>query len=128
MYMIVDQKTGRVVAQNFIFFGRPSKGIDKGFVKVFVSFLDSILQSKRIAGKAVRLLLYMVREAELNSLEVHIIPEIATRELGISKMTLYRWLRDLEEEHIIKKIDTHTYRLTPYSFVKGRMRDALTYP
>ncbi|MEM4238628.1 MAG: helix-turn-helix domain-containing protein, partial [Nitrososphaerota archaeon] len=116
---MVDQRTNKVVAENFIFFGKPKKPIDKGYVKVFTAFLDSIVDNEEIAGKAIRLLLYMMKELDYNSCTVTVIPKYAVKELGIHRDTFYKWVRALEKHGIIQKVDTYTYKIKPYNFVKG---------
>lgn len=125
MYSIVDQETGEVVAQNFIFFGRPNRALDKGYIKVFVAFLDSALEDDQIAGKAIRLLFYLMKNMEYNNPIVKIIPRYAIRELGISKKTFYIWLKVLEEKSFVRRIDTYTYEINPYHFVKGQSGKAM---
>lgn len=125
MYRIVDQRTNKVVAENFIFFGKPKKPIDKGYVKVFTAFLDSVIDNEEIAGKAIRLLFYMMRELDYNSYTVTVIPRYAIKELGVHKVTFYRWLETLEKHGIVQKVDTYTYKIKPYNFVKGDSRKVI---
>lgn len=119
MYLIVNQETGEVVAENFIFFGKPKRSWDKNYIKVFTAFLDSIVEDDEIAGKAIRLLFYMMGRLNYNSLTVEVIPSKAIKELGISRDTFYRWIDTLEKKEIIEKVDRYTYRIKPYLFIKG---------
>ncbi len=120
-YGIIDKETGEVIEEEVLFFGKPNKHVDKGFIKIFVSFLDSLMTDKEIVGKAIRLLLYMINKMDYESLRVIMYPEDAMRDLKISRITYYRWLEILEKKECIKRIRNHTYEIKPYSFVKGNM-------
>lgn len=119
--VIVDKETGEVLEERAIFIGKHPKYVDRGFIKVFVAFLADVVQNEKIAGKAIRLLLYMIEKLNYNTLVVELIPKKAIEELGISRATFYNWLDVLVSEGYLEKIDTYTYRIKPYSFVKGRM-------
>lgn len=125
MYMVVDKETGQVVADNILLFGKPKKSFDRGFVKFFTAFFDSVMENDRIAGKAIRLLFYMIANLDFDTYIVRIIPQYAVKELNISRDTFYRWVQDLEEEGFIKKIDRYTYQITPYIAVKGDSAKAM---
>ena len=120
---IVDGETGEVLEDKVLFLGKKNK--DKKFVKVFVAFLDSIVESDRIAGKSIRLLFYMVERLKYDSLEIEIIPKVAIRDLKITRDTYNRWIRDLIEFEIIEKVDTYTYRLREYTFTRGDTKKAI---
>lgn len=119
MYAIINQETGELVAENFIFFGRPKRAFDKNYVKVFTAFLDSIVEDDEIAGKSIRLLFYMMSRLNYNSYQVELIPSKAIKDLNICKQTFYTWIETLTRKGIIKKIDRYTYQIQPYLFVKG---------
>jgi len=124
-YAIIDKETGEVIVPDFMMVGRKPKYIDKGFVKIFVAFLSDIVENQKIAGKAIRLLFYMLENLDYNSYTIRIIPKYAQEELKITKKTFYNWLEALTEEGIITKVDTYTYRLNPYVAVKGNKKKAL---
>ena len=124
-YAIINKETGEVVQDDVLFIGRKPKYIDKGFVKIFVAFLSDIVEDDEIAGKAIRLLFYMLEQMDYNSYTIRIIPKYAQEELKIGKMTYYRWINVLIEKGIITKIDTYTYKLNPYVAVKGNKKKAL---
>jgi len=124
-YMVVNKKTGEVVIENFMMIGRKPRYVDKGFIKIFIAFLSDIVEDKDIAGKAIRLLFYMLEQMDYNSYTIRIIPKYAMEELKVGKMTFYRWLNTLIEKGIITKIDTYTYKLNPYVAVKGNTKKAL---
>jgi len=124
-YMVVDKETGEVVISDFMMVGKKPKYIDKGFIKIFVAFLSDIVENQKIAGKAIRLLFYILEQLDYNSYTIILIPKYAMEYLGVSRDTFYRWLNDLIEEGIITKVDTYTYKLNPYVAVKGNTKKAL---
>ena len=123
-FLVVDPDTHEVLAEHVIFIGKKNR--DKNYAKVFLAFLDSIVENDRIAGKSIRLLFYMVNRMKYDSLEIEIIPRIAIRDLKISKITFYKWINDLIEFEIIEKVDTYTYRLKPYTFSRGDTKKAIS--
>ena len=124
-YAIINKKTGEIIEDNLLLIGRKPKYVDKGFVKIFIAFLSDIVENQKIAGKAIRLLFYMLENLDYNSYTIRIIPKYAKEDLKVSYDTLYRWLETLIEEGIITKIDTYTYKLNPYVAVKGNRHKAL---
>jgi len=98
---------------------------DKNFIKFFVAFLIDVLQDEELGSGAWRLLIHCIRNMEFNSLKVYLIPEETIRELGIGRKTFYRWLRVLLKNGYIEKIAKHTYRVRPYTAVKGSMEATL---
>ena len=124
-YAIIDKRTGEIIEENLILIGKKPKYIDKGFIKIFVAFLSDIIENQKIAGKAIRLLFYMLEQLDYNSYTIKIIPKHAQKKLKITKDTYYRWINDLIKEGIITKIDTYTYKLNPYVAVRGNMKKAL---
>ena len=124
-YMVVDKETGEVVIPDFMMVGRKPRYVDKGFVKIFVAFLSDVVENQKIAGKAIRLLFYMLENLDYNSYTITLIPKYAMEDLEVSRDTFYRWLNDLIEEGIITKVDTYTYKLNPYVAVKGSKKKAL---
>jgi len=98
---------------------------DRNFVKVFVAFLIDVLQDRELGSGAWRLLIYAIERMEFNSLKVYLIPEEATREMNISRKTFYRWLGTLLKNGYIEKIAKHTYRIRPYTAIRGNMEQTL---
>lgn len=125
MYSVVDERTGEIVAEKFIFFGRPKKHYDKNYIKVFTCFLDSIVEDDEIAGKAIRLLFYLISKLDYNSLIIKVIPQDAIKDLNVTKDTYYRWFNTLQKKGLIRKIDRYTIELTPYQFIKGDMKTTI---
>ena len=122
---LVNKETGEIIEENVVFIGRKPYKVDRGFVKVFIAFLKDIVEDDEIAGKAIRLLFYMIEKMDYNTYTVTIIPKYAQKEIGISKKTFYNWLSVLSKKGLITKIDTYTYKLNPYIAVKGNTQQAL---
>ena len=123
-YAIVDKNTGEVIADQAMFIGKDPY-VEKGWRKMFVGFLSDIVINEKIAGKAVRLLLWMIGELRFNSLEVYMSERIVSEELGITPRTYYNWVKALIEEGLIEKVDTNLYRLVPYTAVNGHTHKAV---
>ena len=123
-YAIVDKDTGEVIADQAMFIGKDPY-VEKGWRKMFVGFLSDIVINEKIAGKAVRLLLWMIGELRFNSLEVYMSERIVSEELGITPRTYYNWVKALIEEGLIEKVDTNLYRLVPYTAVNGHTHKAI---
>jgi hypothetical protein len=122
-----NEHTGEIYeeVERTLFIGKQPYIRDKNFIKVFVGFLVDVLQDRELGSGAWRLLLYAIERMDFNSLKVYLIPEETIRELEISKKTFYRWLRTLLRNGYIEKIAKHTYRLKPYSAIKGTMEQTL---
>lgn len=118
-YELLDKRTGEVIEANVLLIGKRATKIDRGFVKVFVAFLEDLIEDKEISGKAVRLLLYMLKNLNHNTLEVYVNPREAIEDLQISEKTFYIWLKQLQEKGIIEKKAINLYQLKPYSAIKG---------
>ncbi len=117
---LINGETGEVVEDKVIVFGR--KPTDTGYVKVFVTFLEDVVLNEKVAGKAIRLLLYAVHKVNWNNLEVYLFHKTVCEHLGISKKTYFRWLKELMDNGYIEDTDNkYVYRLKPYSCVKGSM-------
>ena len=124
-YIIVDKNTGEVVADNAMFLGKEAF-MDKGFRKIFVGFLRDIVLDKEIAGKAIRLLLYIIENLKSNNLTIMLYWKIVCDELNITQGTYYSWLNILIKKEILEKTEIpNVYRLIPYSAVNGQMGKAI---
>jgi hypothetical protein len=121
--MLYDEETGQILetADRAIFFGHKAF-LDKGFVKIFVAFLRDILEDRETLKGPIRLFLYAIDLMDYNSLQVTIVPQQAIKDLGISEMTFYRWLKVLLTKGYMEKIATNVYRLKPYTAIKGQMK------
>ncbi len=123
-FSIVSNKTGEVIANQAMFMGN-NPYVEKGWRKMFVGFLSDVVANEKIAGKAIRLLLWMIGELRFNSLEVYMNERIVSEELGITPRTYYNWIKTLIEEGLIEKVDTNLYRLVPYTAVNGYTHKAV---
>ena len=124
-YSIVDKETGEVVADDAMFIGQKAF-VDKGFRKVFVGFLRDVVLNKEVAGKAIRLLLWMIENLRANDLEIYMSERTVCSELEITRGTYFNWVKSLIKAKLIEKVDTNLYKLIPYSAVNGQMNKALT--
>lgn len=116
----IDTKTGEVIRTPALILGQEPSYVDtQDHVKVFVTFLQDLIVKEEITKGAIRLLLYMIKHLEWNSLKITIIPRYVIKELRITKPTFYTWLEILIRYGIIKKIDSYTYELKPYTSIKG---------
>ncbi len=122
-----DPETGEVYQEEdrAVIIGKRPYITDRNFIKVFVAFLVDVLQDEELGSGAWRLLLFAIQNMEFNSLKVYLIPEETIRELGISRKTFYRWLGTLIKNGYIEKIAKHTYRIRPYTAIKGNMEQTL---
>ena len=122
---LIDKETGEVIEDEVLIVGKKPYKLDKGYVKVFVTFLRDVIEDKDIAGKAIRLLFYMLEEClNYETLVMTVIPSYAMERLGICRKTYYNWLNTLIKKGIIQRIDRYRYVLKPYIAVKGEMRKA----
>jgi len=123
-YSVIDNETGEVVTNDARFYGK-NPFVDTKFRKVFVAFLSDIVLNEKIAGKAIRLLLWMIENLKVNDLNIYMSERIVCEELNISKRTYFRWVKVLLEENLIEKVDTNLYRLVPFAAVNGQMKKAI---
>ena len=116
---LFDIETGESLDTEVLFIGRNPKYKDRGYVKVFTAFLSDIVESDKLAGKSIRLLFYMLETMDYNTLTIKVIRKDALERLKITKDTYHRWVRDLIEYGILEKVDRYTYKLKPYTAIKG---------
>jgi hypothetical protein len=86
----------------------------------FVLFSKDLIKNETFFKGPIRLLLYAMSLADDDTFEVAIVPEKATKELGITKETFYRWLRVLMSKGHLTKLATNVYRLNLTKGEKGR--------
>jgi hypothetical protein len=119
---IINLETGEILEERLIMIGKKETKIDRGYIKVFITFLQDIVEDEDITGKAVRLLLYIMQKVDWNNLEFYLFYKEACKDLGINKTTFYRWLYTLIEKDYIEETERkYIYKLKPYSFIKGDM-------
>jgi hypothetical protein len=121
---LIDLETGEIIENQVLLIGNKPYKVDKGYIKVFIAFLYDMVEDDTIAGKSIRLLLYMISKLDYNTYEITIIPQEAIRDLGITRQTFYNWLDTLIEKKIVEKINRYKYRLNPYTAVKGNSKTA----
>jgi hypothetical protein len=121
---LIDLETGEIIENQVLLIGNKPYKVDKGYIKVFIAFLYDMIEDDTIAGKSIRLLLYMLSKLDYNTYEITIIPQEAIRDLGITRQTFYNWLDTLIEKKIIEKINRYKYSLKPYTAIKGNSKTA----
>jgi len=114
---MIDGATGEL--REILMIGAPEE-FDKGFVKVFHAFTEALLQDEDIAGKAIRLLFWIMTKLETGSIEFYMHYSVIKEELGVSTDTYYRWKKTLEKKGLIKKVRPNIYQINPACVVKGK--------
>jgi len=112
----IDPVTGEY--KEFLLIGEP-KEFDTDYAKVFHGFTEKLLQDVDLAGKAIRLLFWIMKELEQGSIEFYMHHSVIREELGVSRDTFYRWKKTLEEKGLIKQIRPNIYQLNPACVVRG---------
>ncbi len=122
-----NENTGEIYeeVERTLFIGKRPYITDRNFIKIFVGFLVDVLEDRELGSGAWKLLLYAIERMDFNSLKVYLIPEETIKELRISRKTFYRWLGTLIKNGYIEKIAKHTYRIRPYTAIKGNMEQTL---
>ena len=113
----IDAETGEL--KDILLIGNPEE-FDRNFVKVFHAFTEALVSDADIAGKAIRLLFWIMKQLENGSIEFYMHYSIIKEELGISTDTYYRWKKTLEQKGIIKKVRPNIYMINPACVVKGK--------
>lgn len=113
----IDADTGEV--KNILLIGNPEE-FDKNFVKVFHAFTEALISDADIAGKAIRLLFWIMKQLENGSIEFYMHYSVIKEELNIGKATYHRWKKILEQKGIIKKVRPNIYMINPACVVKGK--------
>jgi hypothetical protein len=104
---------------DILLIGAPEE-FDKNFVKVFHAFTEALLKNEKIAGKAIRLLFWIMSQLENGSIEFYMHYSVIKEELGVSRATYHNWVKILTEEGIIKKVSPNLYQINPACVVKGK--------
>jgi len=113
----IDPTTGEV--KDILLIGNPEE-FDRNFTKVFHAFTEALIQDTDIAGKAIRLLFWIMKELETGSIEFYMhIPDVA-KELNVSERTIRNWRNILVKKGLIRKIKPNLYQLNPACVVKGK--------
>jgi len=113
---IINSETGELT--NILMLAAP-KEVDKDFTKVFHAFTEALIQDEDIAGKAIRLLFWIMKQLEMDSIEFYMSYKTIKEELNIGEATYHRWKKTLEQKGIIRKIGTNLYQINPACVFKG---------
>jgi len=113
----IDPKTGEI--KEILLIGNPEE-FDKNFTKVFHAFTEALISDTDIAGKAIRLLFWIMSQLENGSIEFYMhIPDVA-KKLEVTDRTIRGWRNTLIKKGIIRKIKPNLYQLNPACIVKGK--------
>ena len=113
----IDNQTGEV--KEILLIGNPEE-FDRNFTKIFHAFTEELIADKEIAGKAIRLLFWIIKQLEVGRIEFYMDYQTIKEELSVSKDTYHRWKKTLEYKGIIRKVKTNLYQINPACVVKGR--------
>jgi len=113
----IDPNTGEL--HEILLIGNPEE-FDRNFTKIFHAFTEALIEDEDIAGKAIRLLFWIMKELENGSIEFYMDYKTIKKELGIGETTYHRWKKTLEKKGIIRKIKVNLYQLNPACVVKGK--------
>jgi hypothetical protein len=120
---IVSPETGEILELDAIvyLYGESRRG-DRGFIKVFHAFLDTVFRDKEVMAGPFRLIAYILSEKlDKDRLDFNLTPQETMKRLGISEKTYYRWLSVLLRKGFLRRISATYYTLRPYTAIVGRM-------
>jgi hypothetical protein len=112
-----DQETGEM--KDILLIGNPEE-FDRNFTKIFHAFTEALISDEDIAGKAIRLLFWIMTQLENGRIEFYMDYQIVKENLNIGKATYHRWKKTLENKGIIRKVRTNLYQINPACVVKGK--------
>jgi len=116
---LINPETDKEIELYIVRMWGDGKPKDKGFVKVFDVFLESIIYDEEIIGKAGKLLLYIIKNLDWNQKYIYIDKKQVCEELKISIRTYYLWVKILVEKGLIKKKSYDVFELNPKFVVRG---------
>jgi hypothetical protein len=99
--------------------------VDSSFVKFFFAFTKEIVDDENLAGKAIRLLFWIIKKLEYGKIQFTMLEKDVTKELGISSKTFYRWRKTLIEKRIIIPIARNIYAINPSKIFRGKAHPLL---
>lgn len=127
-YSKIDPETGEVLEVHSVVIGKVGKAEqDADFLKVYPAFFASFLQELKIDDGKARLVLYLMFKASkmaANGDNVIFAPnEDLMNELNISKPTLLRYIADLCNLNVIKRVKPKMpiYEINPNMIYKGTL-------
>jgi len=101
-------------------FGKTNEFVDVGFTKVFNAFTQELISDSDIAGKSIRLIFWIANNLEYNNIIFYMDSEEVAEELGVSKRTIFNWIKKLREKKILKKLNTNLYMINPKNIAVGQ--------
>jgi len=105
---VINPETGEVYTRKIRVWSI-QEPTDKRFIKFFDSFVIELLTDKDIAGKAIRLLFYIASILDYDEDIFYLSPTEVSRELGVSRRTVFLWLKILIDKGIIKKTNRRNW-------------------
>ena len=116
----IDEETGEI--KRFLVIA--PKEVDTKFVKVFIPFIEEIVNDSELIGKAFRLLLWITKNLNWNDLSVIMNAKMVTKDLSIHRATYFNWLKVLLDRGILTRHpeSKEVFYLRPHSVVMGSMR------
>jgi len=112
----LDPNTGEL--KEILMISYPGE-FDADWVKIFTGFSEALIKDEDIAGKAIRLLFWIIKELQMGSIEFYMNNEDVAKELGVTKRTIINWKKILENKGIIKKVRPNIYMINPACVVRG---------
>jgi len=112
----INPETGELT--NILMLAAP-KEVDKDFTKVFHAFTEALIQDTDIAGKAIRLLFWIMKHLEMDRVEFYMYAPDVAKELNVSERTIRNWRNTLIKKGIIRKIKPNLYQINPACVFKG---------
>ena len=117
---IVNPETGEIQKRLIRVWDEAEISNDKNYVKVFNVFTEKVVRDKDIAGKAIRLLLYIASRLKYDDDTFYISPTETAKELGVRRETVQGWLKILLVKGIIRKNDRRNwYKVNPQCVYNG---------
>jgi len=113
----INPDTGEL--HEILLVGNPEE-FDRNFTKIFHAFTEALIGDEEIAGKAIRLLFWIMKELENGSIEFYMHAPSVAKELNVTERTIRMWRNTLEKKGIIRKIKPNLYQLNPACVVKGK--------
>ena len=113
----INPDTGEL--HEILLIGNPEE-FDRNFTKIFHAFTEALISDEEIAGKAIRLLFWIMKELETGRIEFYLYNKDVAEELKVTERTIIQWKKTLERKGIIRKIKPNLYRLNPACIVKGK--------
>jgi len=114
-YTLIDNETGEIVPINIRILGLNKSNSKSGqkFYKLMDVFAEDILLDKEIAGKAIKLLFWILKQLRFGEITFILNAKYASTDLEVTERTFYNWKKILEKKQIIKKITGELYSLNP---------------